>query len=206
MVKINGSSFPHQYRRTNSFPIDSTETWTTIEDATAYARNTDTESYLPYSGQVISIEGEQSIYVLVEDDSISKEDGREHFKLHKISTEEIADGKYLSNILSYSINSETGEENQDEAGTYSAVTRDTDGDGLEDGYEIWDFKTKWNTETEDSTETEPKYVQDSDGLSRLPVMRSLNRFVLMSFWKLTNCAITACLLYLAKNGTRRVEV
>ncbi|CCY68156.1 DNRLRE domain-containing protein [Eubacterium sp. CAG:161] len=73
------------------------------------------------------------------------------------------DGKYLSNILSYSINSETGEENQDEAGTYSAVTRDTDGDGLEDGYEIWDFKTKWNTETEDSTETEPKYVQDSDG-------------------------------------------
>lgn len=73
------------------------------------------------------------------------------------------DGKYLSNILSYSINSETGEENQDEAGTHSAVTRDTDGDGLEDGYEIWDFKTKWNTETEDSTETEPKYVQDSDG-------------------------------------------
>lgn len=57
----------------------------------------------------------------------------------------------------------SGEENQDEAGTYSAVTRDTDGDGLEDGYEIWDFKTKWNTETEDSTETEPKYVQDSDG-------------------------------------------
>jgi len=99
MVKINGSSFPHQYRRTNSFPIDSTETWTTIEDATAYARNTDTESYLPYSGQVISIEGEQSIYVLVKDDSISKEDGREHFKLHKISTEEIADGKYLSKIV-----------------------------------------------------------------------------------------------------------
>ena len=99
MVKINGSSFPHQYRRTNSFPIDSTETWTTIEDATAYARNTDTESYLPYSGQVISIEGEQSIYVLVEDETISKEDGREHFKLHKISTEEVADGKYLSKIV-----------------------------------------------------------------------------------------------------------
>ena len=99
MVKINGSSFPHQYRRTNSFPIDSTETWTTIEDATAYARNTDTEAYLPYSGQVISIEGEQSIYVLVEDETISKEDGREHFKLHKISTEEVADGKYLSKII-----------------------------------------------------------------------------------------------------------
>lgn len=99
MVKINGSSFPHQYRRTNSFPIDSTETWTTIEDATAYARNTDTEAYLPYSGQVISIEGEQSIYVLVEDETISKEDGREHFKLHKISTEEVADGKYLSKIV-----------------------------------------------------------------------------------------------------------
>ena len=73
------------------------------------------------------------------------------------------DGKYLSNILSYSINSETGEENQDEAGTYSAVTRDTDGDGLEDGYEIWDFKTLWNTETAgiDSDNGNKIYVQDT---------------------------------------------
>ena len=73
------------------------------------------------------------------------------------------DGKYLSNILSYSINSETGEENQDEAGTYSAVTRDTDGDGLEDGYEIWDFKTLWNTVTGQDEDGNPIYESDTDG-------------------------------------------
>ena len=95
MVKINGSSFPHQYRRTNPFPIDSTETWPTIEDATAYARNEDEEAYMPYSGQVISIEGEDDLYVLVDDDRIPNADERSHFKLHKISTEEGADGKYI---------------------------------------------------------------------------------------------------------------
>lgn len=99
MVKINGSSFPHQYRRVNYFSIDSTDTWESIENATAYARNTDAEEYFPYSGQVIAIEGEEDIYVLVEDETISKEDGREHYKLHKISTEEAADEKYLSKIL-----------------------------------------------------------------------------------------------------------
>ena len=98
MVKIVGSSFPHQYRRTNPFPIDSTETWPTIEDATAYARNEDEEAYMPYPGQVISIEGEDDLYVLVDDDRIPNSDGRGHFKLHKISTEEIANGKYLSKV------------------------------------------------------------------------------------------------------------
>lgn len=95
MVKINGSSFPHQYRRVNPFPIDSTETWDTIEDAIAYAQNIDAEEYMPYPGQVISIEGERDIYVLVDDDRIPKTDGRGHFKLHKLSTEEVASGKYL---------------------------------------------------------------------------------------------------------------
>lgn len=95
MVKIDGSSFPHQYRRTNPYPIDSTETWATIEDATAYAQNIDAEAYMPYPGQVISIEGESDLYVLVDDDRIPNTDGRGHFKLHKISTEEAASGKYL---------------------------------------------------------------------------------------------------------------
>ncbi|UVV60507.1 hypothetical protein NXY28_10100 [Bacteroides thetaiotaomicron] len=45
MVKINGSSFPHQYRRTNPYPIDSTETWASIKEATEYARNTDATLY-----------------------------------------------------------------------------------------------------------------------------------------------------------------
>lgn len=99
MVKINGSSFPHQYRRTNPYPIDSTETWASIKEATEYARNTDAEPYMPYAGQVISIEGQEDIYVLVEDKTISKSDGREHFKLHKISTQETAEGIYLSKLV-----------------------------------------------------------------------------------------------------------
>lgn len=99
MVKINGSSFPHQYRRTNPYPIDSTETWASIKEATEYARNTDAEPYMPYAGQVISIEGQEDIYVLVEDKAISKSDGREHFKLHKISTQETAEGIYLSKLV-----------------------------------------------------------------------------------------------------------
>lgn len=99
MVKINGSSFPHQYRRTNPYPIDSTETWASIKEATEYARNTDAEPYMPYAGQVISIAGQEDIYVLVEDKAISKSDGREHFKLHKISTQETAEGNYLSKLV-----------------------------------------------------------------------------------------------------------
>lgn len=99
MVKIDGSSFPHQYRRTNPFPIDSTETWKSLKDATEYARNTDAEPYMPYAGQVLSIEGEENIYVLVEDKTISKSDGREHFKLHKISTKEEAEEIYLSKLV-----------------------------------------------------------------------------------------------------------
>ena len=47
--------------------------------------------------------------------------------------------------------------------TFDIITKDTDGDGLEDGYEIWDFKTLWNTETSNSTSENPEYVQDSDG-------------------------------------------
>lgn len=98
MVKINGVSFEKQYRRTTSRPIDSTDTWKSKEDAESYARNTDAEPYVPYDGQVISIEGEEDIYILVKDDTISTEDGRKHFKLHKISTEEGADDKYLSKV------------------------------------------------------------------------------------------------------------
>lgn len=47
--------------------------------------------------------------------------------------------------------------------SYEQTSIDTDGDGLEDGYEIWDFKTLWNTKSEDSTEENVKYQQDSDG-------------------------------------------
>ena len=52
MVKINGSSFALQYKRTTGRPIDSTATFKTLEDATSYARNTDAEEYFPYPAQM----------------------------------------------------------------------------------------------------------------------------------------------------------
>ncbi|MDC2233490.1 interleukin-like EMT inducer domain-containing protein [Bacteroides thetaiotaomicron] len=96
MVKINGVSFEKQYRRTTSRPIDSTKTWKSKEDAESYARNTDAEPYVPYNGQVISIEGEENAYILVKDDTISTEDGRQHYKLSPLITGDDAEKKYLS--------------------------------------------------------------------------------------------------------------
>lgn len=46
--------------------------------------------------------------------------------------------------------------------TFEETTIDTDGDGLEDGYEVWDFKTLWKTETSNSTEQNPEYDVDTD--------------------------------------------
>ena len=65
-----------------------------------------------------------------------------------------------SNIVSFKKTEETDESGQDETTvvTYEQTSFDTDGDWLEDGYEIWDFKTKWNEKKADGT-----YNQDSDG-------------------------------------------
>lgn len=96
-LNIPGASLAIQYRRTSDRPIDATDTWNSMEDALRYARNTDAEAYVPYFGQAISVKGDKSLYLLVEDETISKEDGRNHFKLHKVSTEEVADAKYFCN-------------------------------------------------------------------------------------------------------------
>ena len=75
------------------------------------------------------------------------------------------DVNVLSNIVTFTKteNTDTDEDgNETTTVTYEQTTVDTDGDGLEDGYEIWDFKTLWNTETADSTEENPVYEQDSD--------------------------------------------
>ncbi len=66
---------------------------------------------------------------------------------------------YLSNIVSFKkiLQSESS------TNSYEQISIDTDGDGLEDGYEIWDLKTLWNTETTDSTKDNPKYEMDTDG-------------------------------------------
>lgn len=57
-----------------------------------------------------------------------------------------------SNIISFRKNDKTSNEG------YTQITVDTDGDGLEDGYEIWDFKTKWNKKDDAGN-----YIVDSDG-------------------------------------------
>ena len=98
MVKINGSSFALQYKRTTGRPIDSTETFKTLEDAISYARNTDAEEYFPYAGQIISVEIGEGVYKLVKDDTISEEDGRKHYRLSPIITEEESGNKFLSKI------------------------------------------------------------------------------------------------------------
>lgn len=98
MVKINGSSFALQYKRTTGRPIDSTATFKTLEDATSYARNTDAEEYFPYPGQIISAEVDGGIYKLLIDTEIPDTDGRKHYKLSPINTGEESDGKYISKI------------------------------------------------------------------------------------------------------------
>ena len=69
-----------------------------MEEATSYARNTDAEEYFPYAGQIISVEIGEGVYKLVKDDSISEEDGRKHYRLSPIITEEESGNKYLSKI------------------------------------------------------------------------------------------------------------
>lgn len=98
MAKINGSSFALQYKRTTGRPIDSTETFKTLEDATSYARNTDAEEYFPYPAQIISVESDGSVYKLLRDESIPEADGRKHYKLSPIITGEESDDKYLSKV------------------------------------------------------------------------------------------------------------
>lgn len=98
MVKINGSSFALQYKRTTGRPIDSTATFKRLEDATSYARNTDAEEYFPYPAQIVSVELDGSVYKLLKDETISEADGRKHYKLSPIMTGDDADGKYLSKV------------------------------------------------------------------------------------------------------------
>ena len=84
-LQISGASFALQYRRTNSKSIDSTEVWTTLADAQAYAANTDDVKYVPIDGQVISVTENNKTYRLVPDESISTEDGKKHYKLEEIA-------------------------------------------------------------------------------------------------------------------------
>lgn len=95
-LKIKGDSFAGRYKRVNSYAIDSTEVWETIEDARVYARNTDTEAYVPYAGQIVTVRENGKCYQLVKDDTVTDYPGRQHFKLVVLGNANDIDDAYLS--------------------------------------------------------------------------------------------------------------
>ena len=95
-LKIKGDSFAGRYRRVNGYAIDSTEVWDTIEDARVYARNTDTEAYVPYAGQIVAVRENGKCYQLVRDETVTDYPEREHFKLVVIGNANDIDDAYLS--------------------------------------------------------------------------------------------------------------
>ena len=104
MVKINGSSFALQYKRTTYRPIDSSSVFDTIEDARVYARNTDAEAYFPYAGQLVStLENGGAVYKLSKDDSIPETDGKRHFKLDPIGSKNDKDDRYVRKDIAETI-------------------------------------------------------------------------------------------------------
>lgn len=92
---IKGDSFAGRYKRVNDYPIDSTDVWDTIENAHIYARNTDTVPYVPYAGQVISVLENGNVYKLIKDSTIPETDGKKHFKLAVIGSNNDNDDRYL---------------------------------------------------------------------------------------------------------------
>lgn len=112
------------------------------------------------SYQVFARKGESDKFVRLKSNSDIEE-------ISEIETDEIhttvdyrvcvaySDGTVIpSNIVSF----QKEKNNENAAVYYKQITIDTDGDGIEDGYEIWDFKTKWNEKDADGN-----YILDSDG-------------------------------------------
>lgn len=102
-LDIKGSSFAGRYKRVNGYSIDSTDVWETLEEARVYARNTDTEPYVPYAGQVVSIIENGTIYKLVKDDTIPETDGKKHFKLAIIGSNNDNDDRYVRKDIAETI-------------------------------------------------------------------------------------------------------
>lgn len=75
----------------------------TLEEARVYARNTDTEAYVPYAGQVVSVIENGMIYKLVKDDSIPETDGKKHFKLAIIGSNNDNDDRYVRKDIAETI-------------------------------------------------------------------------------------------------------
>nr|DAK10552.1 MAG TPA: tail protein [Caudoviricetes sp.]DAK56350.1 MAG TPA: tail protein [Caudoviricetes sp.] len=102
-LDIKGSSFAGRYKRVNGYSIDSTDVWETLEEARVYARNTDTEPYVPYAGQVVSVIENGTIYKLVKDDTIPETDGKKHFKLSIIGSNNDNDDRYVRKDIAETI-------------------------------------------------------------------------------------------------------
>lgn len=102
-LDIKGSSFAGRYKRVNGYSIDSTDVWETLEEARVYARNTDTEPYVPYAGQVVSVIENGTIYKLVKDDTIPEADGKKHFKLAIIGSNNDNDDRYVRKDIAETI-------------------------------------------------------------------------------------------------------
>ncbi len=102
-LNIKGDSFAGRYKRVNAYSIDSTDVWETLEEARVYARNTDTEAYVPYAGQVVSVIENGMIYKLVKDDSIPETDGKKHFKLAIIGSNNDNDDRYVRKDIAETI-------------------------------------------------------------------------------------------------------
>lgn len=95
-LEIKGDSFAGRYKRVNDYAIDSTDVWDTLEDARVYARNTDTEVYVPYAGQIVAVRDTGKCYQLVKDDTVTEYPERQHFKLVVIGNANDIDDAYLS--------------------------------------------------------------------------------------------------------------
>ena len=102
-LDIKGSSFAGRYKRVNGYSINSTDVWETLEEARVYARNTDTEPYVPYAGQVVSVIENGTIYKLVKDDTIPETDGKKHFKLAIIGSNNDNDDRYVRKDIAETI-------------------------------------------------------------------------------------------------------
>lgn len=102
-LEIRGDSFAGRYKRTNDYPIDSTDVWNTEEEARVYARNNDTETYVPYAGQIISVLDKGTTYKLVKHKDIPETDGRKHYDLSIIGSNNDNDDRYVRKDIAETI-------------------------------------------------------------------------------------------------------
>lgn len=86
-LQIGGTQWDVQFKRMFAAALDSTEVWTSYNDAVGYAANREGK-YVPYAGQIVSVtDGNGAgVYKLVLSSSLTEEvnDGRNHYLLEKI--------------------------------------------------------------------------------------------------------------------------